>query len=232
MSVPSASVPAPTRRLLATALLGAVSTLAAPAIGAGADTAPAADSAPDPVVETGAEEPVPAVEPVAAPGPFAGTVGTIAGRVAQTATPVVPGPSNWAYQPTLEGALLSEINRMRGVRRIPPLVATPILQRPARGHARYLALTRGGVLSHADAQGRPFHRRLVEAGWRARARMSENLAAINACRPQDPGLIVRRWMGSPTHRVNVLDRRVTHAGIGVVSTAGCRTTVYTADFGN
>lgn len=228
----SAPASAPARRLLATALLGALSTLAAPALVAGAEPAALTEPPPEPVIETNAEEPVAPDDPGPAAGPFAGAVAAIAGRVARAVTPLVPGPGNWSFQPTLESALLSEINRMRSARRIPPLLATPILQRPARGHARYLALTRGGSLTHADAQGRPFHRRLVEAGWRARARMSENLAAINACRPQDPRLIVRRWMGSPTHRVNVLDRKVTHAGIGVVSTAGCGMTVYTADFGN
>ncbi len=157
--------------------------------------------------------------------------GAITAGTAARGRPVVPR-GRWANQPVLESSLLTEINHMRQARNIPPLTATPILKRPARGHARFLAVARGGKLTHKDGRGRPFHRRLVEAGWRARARMSENLAAINACRPKDPRLIVRRWMGSPPHRANLLDRKVTHAGIGVVSTAGCAMTVYTADFGN
>lgn len=162
---------------------------------------------------------------------LAGIASAITAGIAAKGRPVVPR-GRWGNQPVLESSLLAEINGMRRARKIPPLVATPILQRPARGHARFLAVARAGKLTHKDARGRPFHHRLVEAGWRARARMSENLAAINACRPQDPRLIVRRWMGSPPHRANLLDRKVTHAGIGVVSTAGCGMTVYTANFGN
>ena len=155
-----------------------------------------------------------------------------AGSAAANETAAVPPPGHWAHQPVLEASLIAEINRVRTARRIPALVRTPILRRPARAHSRYLALVRRGRLTHRDARGRPFHRRLVDAGWRARARMSENLASINACRLRDPRLIVRRWFASPRHRANLLDRKVTHVGVGVVSTGRCGMTVYTANFGN
>lgn len=234
MSDHRVSVPAPPRRLSTAALLGAVSALAGPGLAAGVEAPGTAETAPEPTATVAASANSPlAVHDAGTErrNPMISIAGTIAAKVTRRA-PIVPARGRWSHQPTLEESLLAEINRVRTARRIPALLATPILRRPARGHARFLAVGRGGKLTHRDARGRPFHRRLVEAGWRARARMSENLAAINACRPQDPRLIVGRWLGSPPHRANLLDRKVTHAGIGVVSTAGCGMTVYTADFGN
>lgn len=152
-------------------------------------------------------------------------------RVRKQVQPKVPA-KGWVAQPSLEAATLAGINRVRKANGLRPVKASKILKRPARAHARFLAVKRKGVLQHTDAHGRPFYYRLVRAGWRKNARMSENLASITACRAKDPAILLKRWMASPTHRVNILDPKVTHVGVGVVSSAKCRSTVYTTDFGN
>lgn len=144
--------------------------------------------------------------------------------------PIVPRGA-FAAQPALEAATFAQINRVRRAHGLRPVRRSATLTRPARAHATWLATARNGNLTHNDAQGRPFHHRIITAGWGKNRRMSENLASINACRAQDPALMIKNWLASPGHRVNLLDAKVTHVGVAVVSSRNCGSTVYATDFG-
>ncbi len=66
-----------------------------------------------------------------------------------------------------------------------------------------------GALSHRGNDGSTAGQRLTRAGYRW-AFFGENLAAGQTT----PEAVVAAWMGSPTHRANVLSRRVVDLGVG------------------
>lgn len=164
--------------------------------------------------------------------PAAGALALEPPAAAQSTPREAPAPkSAWGAQPDFERRVLAEINRIREVAGRGGLRLSPRLWRPARAHAKYLAL-RGGALRHESPDGGPFWQRLVRAGYPSKVRMSENLAMLGGgCRPEDPREVVRLWLGSPPHRANLLDPKIRQMGVGAVSTRACATTVYVADFG-
>lgn len=131
--------------------------------------------------------------------------------------------------PTLERAIMSEMNRARAGAGLPALRRVAPLARPARAHSAWLART--GAFQHEGPGGTPFWSRLVDAGFPRSARMGENLALASGCAPSSARHVVRLWLRSPGHRANLLSPRFRLAGVGVVSTPGCGVTLVTADYG-
>jgi uncharacterized protein YkwD len=134
------------------------------------------------------------------------------------------------HHPTLERAIMSEMNRVRADAGLPALRRVALLARPARAHSTWLART--GAFQHEGPGGTPFWTRLVAAGFPRSARMGENLALVGGCAPATARTVVQGWLKSPGHRANLLSPRFRVVGVGVVSTPGCATTLVTADYGS
>jgi uncharacterized protein YkwD len=154
------------------------------------------------------------------PGADASTAGT---RPAAT-------PAKGAVKVTAaERELLRTMNAVRRVHGLAALRLSPTLVRPARAHSRYLV--RLGELNHDGPGGAPFWHRLVDAGFPRTKAMGENLAMVPTCGAAAARQVVGLWMKSSGHRANLLSRNFRVTGVGVVSSAGCRMTVVTADYG-
>ncbi len=104
-----------------------------------------------------------------------------------------------------ERALISEINRVRGIHGAPALRLDGVLQRAARAHSR--DMLRRGYFSHGD-----FARRLAGFGARGPA-VGENLG-WGVGSHATPQAIVNSWLASPAHRANLLRRGFRRVGVG------------------
>jgi uncharacterized protein YkwD len=144
------------------------------------------------------------------------------------AKPVVP-KTGLAVQKGFEREVFIALNKVRRARGLRPLRGSRVLARSARAHSAYMARKR--KLTHVGAGRLVFWQRFLRYGYRENTRMSEIIGRRNVCRRGDPRIIVRAWLRSPRHRVLMLDRKIRYMGTGVVSTARCRNTFYTSDFG-
>jgi uncharacterized protein YkwD len=131
--------------------------------------------------------------------------------------------------PSLESAVLAEMNLARARNHRAPLRMLDTLTRPARAQSRYLLRT--GLLSHDSPDGSPFWTRLERAGFPGNRAMGENLVELGGCNESTARLAVQLWMQSPAHRANMLSKQFHLAGLGAASSADCDTTVITADLG-
>jgi uncharacterized protein YkwD len=120
----------------------------------------------------------------------------------------IPPPSK------VETALFHLINSERSRRGLPPLHLSADLARLAREHSAEMAAS--GNLIHDSAGGKPLHDRLTGASLSFTAD-AENIARIDHC---DPARLHRSFMGSPSHRGNILDPRFDEVGIGVAFGGG------------
>lgn len=122
------------------------------------------------------------------------------------------------YLPEVEAALLRQTSGRRDAAGAPALAPEERLCWIARFYAA--RIHRAGSLSHIDPQGRGpgqrvglLHRRLVGLA-------GENLFQSNVFHPDRQAaagaFAVDSLMESPGHRRNILERRWTHAGMGVV----------------
>ena len=137
----------------------------------------------------------------------------------------------------LERELLASLNRTRVAYGMRPLRRSRGLAAAADHHSRSMA--RRGFFSHSSADGSPFHWRIERfyrrpSDWDVYV-VGENLFYGDA----DVGapLVLRAWLGSPTHRRNVLgDWREVGFGALRVDAApgffgGATVSIVTADFG-
>ena len=132
--------------------------------------------------------------------------------------------------PTMESAVLSEMNIARANNHRAPLRMLNTLTLPARAQSRYLL--KAGLLSHDSRDGSPFWTRLERAGFPRTHSMGENLVELGGCNESTARLAVQLWMHSPAHRANLLDKRFHVTGVGVSFSANCDVTVITADYGS
>jgi uncharacterized protein YkwD len=111
----------------------------------------------------------------------------------------------------VESQSLQLINQTRAQEGLPQLVPDPRLAEIARAYSA--AMRDRGFFSHEDPEGDDFVDRL-RAGGVTFTRAAENLAMIsNAGDPA--GFAHQRFLQNPEHRANILDGRLTHAGVGV-----------------
>jgi uncharacterized protein YkwD len=113
--------------------------------------------------------------------------------------------------------LLCAVNETRGAWGRPDVVLQGNLIRAANRFAADMVARH--FFSHDSPDGETFADRLGAAGFipssdRWRWRAGENLAAGEGAEAT-PGAIVRAWINSADHRVNLLDWGFTMAGIGV-----------------
>jgi len=123
-----------------------------------------------------------------------------------------------------ESSLLREMNRARAQNGAPPLAYDAPLDRAAQAHSA--AMLRTGAFSHGS-----FGERLRAFGVR-RTQVAENLAWGTGA-SASPAVVVRAWLASPGHRMNLLNPGYRRVGIAALvgTFGGFRgATVVTADF--
>jgi uncharacterized protein YkwD len=107
------------------------------------------------------------------------------------------------------------INQRRRTKRLRPLKANVELRRAAQDFSS--RMVREGFFDHVAPDGSTLITRVEDTRYLIGARMwwlGENLD-FDVGREATPLLTVRRWMGSPQHRIHILDRRYRDLGIGV-----------------
>jgi hypothetical protein len=124
------------------------------------------------------------------------------GRGRVTADDASHAPGDAARSPSLERAL----DALRADAGRPPLRSNALLATAARQHAQQVCET--GRVAHELAPGRDPTHRLREAGITAR-RVGETVA-----RADSSEAALRSFMSSPSHRLTLLERGFTDAGVG------------------
>lgn len=123
--------------------------------------------------------------------------------------PTDPGGGSEAQVESRSFELLNQARRDQGVQ--PDLAFDPQIAEVARAYSR--AMRDRGFFSHIDPEGHDFVFRLRQAGV-AFTTAGENLAMVTVA--GDPaGFAHDRFLANPDHRANILDARLTHAGVGV-----------------
>jgi uncharacterized protein YkwD len=125
----------------------------------------------------------------------------------------------------VRSAILCMLNLQRAAKKLPLLHSSRRLRRAARRHAA--DMLRRGYFDHQGPGGPTLPTRLRRVGyWPASA--AENLG-LGAGPLSTPVNMVLAWMDSDSHRENILERKYSDLGIGVVR-AGTQV-AYTTDFG-
>jgi uncharacterized protein YkwD len=124
-------------------------------------------------------------------------------------SPTDPGGASVAQVEAQSFALVNQARQAEGVQ--PQLVHDPRLDEVARAYSE--AMRDRGFFSHVDPEGHDFVFRLQQGGIGFRA-AGENLARVmNA---SDPAAFAHQlFLENPAHRANILDPRLTDAGVGV-----------------
>jgi uncharacterized protein YkwD len=123
---------------------------------------------------------------------------------AGVATLVVAAVSLAACMNSQQQVAFDLVNGARADAGLPALALDPIAQTKAQAWAEHLAAT--GSIGHSNlTEG-------MDGGWR---RLAENVGYGSSIDE-----IQRRFMDSPHHRQNVLDRSFTHLGVGVARGGG------------
>lgn len=102
---------------------------------------------------------------------------------------------------------------------LPPLIWDPSVAAVARAHSDDLAIN--NLFGHTGSDGSDVGQRLARAGISYR-NWAENVIGGRST----PEAAVAGWMDSPGHRANILNRNVTHLGVGVHHSAGSRFRFY------
>lgn len=136
---------------------------------------------------------------------------------ARTDTPAPPptnGTAATAAITAVAGAVLAEVNRTRESRGLTALTGDAALNRAAREHAEELAARR--TLDHSSIDPRRHTMTMrIEAAGATWTRAAENLASVSGDASRVPAAVVRLWLESDGHRVNMLGDAYTHTGVGV-----------------
>jgi uncharacterized protein YkwD len=119
----------------------------------------------------------------------------------------------------LEREVIDVVNRTRASGDAQRLQRNDAMMRAARAHAQELA--RRGVLDHASrTPGREtFARRLAAEGAPAWTLAGENLIQLPHVALDVPEEAVTGWLGSPSHRSQMLEPSYTDTGVGIAQDA-------------
>jgi len=108
----------------------------------------------------------------------------------------------------LRSAVVCLLNQQRAAHHLPPLAASPLLNRSAQGWTNVM------VSSDQFTHGTDFASRITAVGYDWRM-AGENIATGYAT----PGGVVRAWMASTGHCENILDPNYRNVGTGVSNRA-------------
>lgn len=127
-------------------------------------------------------------------------------------------------QTPTEIQLVREINRIRLRNNLQPLNWSDALARVARRYSKRMAET--GRFGHYDTDGQTVIERVEDADFTGWKKLGENLFfASGLPETEIPETAIRGWMGSPSHRKNILTSVWRVTGIGVYRTRDGRTFV-------
>lgn len=150
-------------------------------------------------------------------GPEVAALFPLYAGVARPRVPTVklhPAPERYRTPEDAEKAAVRMVNQSRGRHGLPPLEHDERLSDLARAHALEL-LARRHAVHRSDRTG-TLQDRLRKAGIPfARALENVSLSA-------SPEVAHGRFMGSPGHRINVLDPHVTRLGVGIAMERGSK----------
>ncbi|MBL8836285.1 MAG: CAP domain-containing protein [Alphaproteobacteria bacterium] len=118
---------------------------------------------------------------------------------------LVPGGARAAEDPGFERAMIQALNRIRREHRLRTVAAEPRLSAAALDHARDCAARRD--IDHRGRDGSGVDDRVARRGYRFVV-VAENLAAGL----KDAEAAAAAWMGSESHRRNMINPDVTQAG--------------------
>jgi uncharacterized protein YkwD len=146
-----------------------------------------------------------------------------------------PGADNWRSDwAAFEDDVLRRTNEQRALGAVcggrpmgpaAPLSAQGQLRNAARGHSQDMGTRH--YFDHSSPEGRGPSDRAVAAGYQS-SFVGENIAAGQA----DPAAVVRAWVESPGHCLNMMDPRYRFLGVGYYFQPGDRFGHYwTQDFG-
>ena len=117
--------------------------------------------------------------------------------------------------PTAKSATLCLLNNERATRGLAPLSTQPELETAAQNYAQ--AMVQHRFFAHVSPGGQTLADRLADyTGAAFDYTTGENLAWGEGALAT-PSAIVRNWMGSPSHRDNILNRDFDEIGVGIVS---------------
>jgi uncharacterized protein YkwD len=111
----------------------------------------------------------------------------------------------------VEKGILELINKERAKENLPPFQPNPRLFQAARSHSANMA--RQNKMDHI-LDGKDPVARIKEAGY-LHSWAGENIAYG----ARTPAEVVQLWMESPPHKANILNRKYTEIGIGMVESA-------------
>ena len=138
----------------------------------------------------------------------------------------------------LEARMLSRLNALRMRRGIAPLRVSAALSSAARHHTRDMA--RNGFCGHESADGTHFSERVSRFYGRGRGWGAWAVAENVLCNPRrlTAAAALRKWMGSPGHRANLLSSDWREVGVAALYAesppgefGGEDTLLVTANFG-
>jgi uncharacterized protein YkwD len=175
---------------------------------------------------------IPGLEDLPPLGPLAG-LRTVAAAPRCEGARSRPGRSE-ASRDRAREALYCLMNHERQRVGLEPFAENDLIVDAAASHAR--AMVSRGFFSHFGTKppGRTLSDRLRRSHYLPARRflVGENLA-FGRGRGSKPALMMRAWMRSTPHRVNILERRFREVGVGVRpgTPVGRRGVTYTVDFG-
>lgn len=117
--------------------------------------------------------------------------------------------------------LAQETNQNRAKKKLPPLTINETLVKAGLDHSGDMMKRK--YLSHRSPEGKFVQHRVGKyAGGEVRTSLGENLHTIQSGDGlRDPmaiaSLMMKDWMGSKSHRNNVLSKKFTQVGVGCVS---------------
>lgn len=126
-----------------------------------------------------------------------------------------PEPVSSSEIAAIERDVIRVVNGVRDSYDARPLQSNDAMTRAARGHARELA--QRGVLDHASSTpGREtFAKRLGAEGAPAFTLAGENLIQLPYIARDVADEAVKSWLGSPSHRAQLLEPTFTDTGVGI-----------------
>jgi uncharacterized protein YkwD len=123
---------------------------------------------------------------------------------------------------SLEARVVQIVNLERQRRGLRPVEPVDLLADAARGHSADMAKRR--YLAHVSPEGGTVADRITAAGYRW-SNVGENIAWGQP----DPRAVMKDWMHSRGHRVNILNPEFVHLGVGIAHDARQRI-VWTQNF--
>lgn len=155
---------------------------------------------------------------------LAAAIAFVIGAPAASACPSAQTPFSAAAESAVSDAVICLVNAERTARDLPALSGDADLKEAALGHSRDMAAN--NYFSHNSRDGTKFSSRLTSAGYDW-IYAGENIAAGYSTAED----VMKGWMASEGHCVNILSGGFTEVGVGIAAGPGRFGIYWTQDFG-